>query len=155
MKVTTVLEDEAATVLLGSEVGTLVCPGSILFLQGELGAGKTTFVRGFLQGLGFQGKVKSPTFTIVEEYDLENALVYHFDLYRLIDPEELEFIGIYEYFTEEAIVLVEWPEKGIGVLPKPDAILEFTVLDQGRSVTIQSMGERGATLLSTINKLHH
>lgn len=129
----------------------------VIFLKGELGSGKTTFVRYFLRGLNFVGSVKSPTFTLVEEYDFAFGPVYHFDLYRLAHPTELEFIGIREYFAETAVVLVEWPERGKGVLQEPDLILNFKMLDittdnQGnsRQVSMEACSDRGKKLIDCL-----
>lgn len=129
-----VLSDEAATEAIGKQLALITKPPTVIFLEGELGAGKTTLIRGFLRGLGYQGIVKSPTFTLVESYAFEKNSVYHFDLYRLNAPEELELMGIRDYFTEDAIVLVEWPKRGLGFLPKPDLILALSLIPEGRAL---------------------
>lgn len=126
------LPDETATLAFGKQLAAQFKPPTVVFLEGELGVGKSTIVRGFLQGLGYSAIVKSPTFTLVETYEFKDRVVYHFDLYRLCDPEELEFMGIREYFDDRAIVFIEWPERGQGYLPKADVVLELGIMLPGR-----------------------
>ena len=139
---TIILPDSLATEAFGKQLAAIVKPPTVIFLEGELGAGKTTLVRGFLRGFGYQDSVKSPTFTLVEPYQFEICRIYHFDLYRLNDPEELELMGVRDYFTEDAIILVEWPERGLGFLPKADLILELSLTPEGRSLKIKKLIKR-------------
>ena len=190
--VSALLSDEAATLALGQRVAQLLPPvlqalegrALCINLEGDLGAGKTTLTRGLLRSLGFAGTVKSPTYTLVESYQLRhsapdgatdsalngatdvalpenaedwsqgerelfarelpalNALgkieIYHFDLYRLQDPEELELMGIRDYFEQQALCLIEWPDRGQGILPEPDIVITLEHLDEGRRLTISS-----------------
>jgi tRNA threonylcarbamoyladenosine biosynthesis protein TsaE len=123
----------------------------IVYLHGDLGAGKTTLVRGLLRSLGLQGAVKSPTYTLVEPYELPGWNIHHFDLYRLSDPEELEFMGIRDYFKEGSLCLIEWPEQGEGILPTADIEVDISHLPEGRDVLISAHSARGEEVLSAIN----
>jgi len=113
------LADEAATLQAGRDFAKQLSAGMTVYLHGDLGAGKTTFVRGVLKGLGHEGKVKSPTYTLVEPYEFGDLQVYHFDLYRFVDEYEWDAAGFSEYFNEMSICMVEWPEKAGTLLPKP------------------------------------
>lgn len=129
------MADEAATLAIGNRFAQHLPTGITIFLHGDLGAGKTTFTRGVLQGMGHAGKVKSPTYTIVEPYTFFNKTLYHFDLYRFSDEEEWEMAGFREYFNAESICMIEWPEKAINLLPKPD--IEVFLHHQGEARMIE------------------
>jgi tRNA threonylcarbamoyladenosine biosynthesis protein TsaE len=130
------LTDTEETELFGAELYQTLPPKCLVYLHGDLGAGKTTLVRGFLRAAGYMGTVKSPTYNLVEEYTLQERKVFHFDLYRLNDPQELEWIGIEDYFNQPGMVFVEWPEKGAGVLPEPDLVITLTIKGAGRMVVM-------------------
>ncbi len=116
-------------------------------LRGELGTGKTTFVRGFLRGLGYEGPVRSPTYTLIEPYEVGPIPLYHLDLYRLAEPEELEFLGLREILAEPALVMVEWPERGAGWLPEPDLVIAFQHDDPGRRLRFSARTSAGMAWL--------
>ena len=132
------LKNEAETEAFGAELVQSLPDKCVVFLRGQLGAGKTTLVRGFLRALGYQGKVKSPTYTLVEEYNCNGRKLFHFDLYRLADPEELELIGIRDYFAQQAVCFIEWPEMGRGFLPQADMVIELMVNGEGRRLNLES-----------------
>ena len=148
------LKDEKATENIGKKLAGILYPPLVIYLKGELGAGKTTLVRGFLRGLNYEGKVKSPTFTLVEEYSFEEKEfdIYHFDFYRLQSAEELEFMGIREYFHEKSICFIEWPERGLNVLPLADIQLELKEVDGGRELDIQFFTELGLSFKTALLK---
>ncbi len=137
------LADEDAMVAFGQRIAQVTAGSGVIFLEGDLGAGKTTLSRGIIRGLGHAGAVKSPTFTLVEPYEIGTVRAFHFDLYRLVDPEELEFMGIRDYFDGDVLCLIEWPDKGIGFLPKPDLTITITAHDHGRQLKLLPQGERG------------
>jgi tRNA threonylcarbamoyladenosine biosynthesis protein TsaE len=116
---------EAAMLAFGAALAARLPAHGIVFLVGELGAGKTTLARGILRGLGFTGRVKSPTYTLVEPYGFSGIHVYHFDFYRINDPRELAFIGLDEILSSQALKLIEWPERAAGQLPEPDLVIHI------------------------------
>lgn len=154
-RVTRHLADEQAMVAFGTELGTacLDQPGLVIFLGGELGMGKTTLSRGILRAFGHTGAVKSPTYTLVEPYRFGDRCVYHFDLYRLGDPEELEYMGIRDYFAENGLCLVEWAEKGTGFLPAPDLMVSIELDSVGRSITVTANTTAGTAVLDALVRL--
>ncbi|MCZ6831677.1 MAG: tRNA (adenosine(37)-N6)-threonylcarbamoyltransferase complex ATPase subunit type 1 TsaE [Gammaproteobacteria bacterium] len=135
--------DEAQMLALGARLAAALTPGLVVYLVGGLGMGKTTLARGVVQALGHGGAVKSPTYTLVEPYEIAGQTVYHFDLYRLADPEELEFMGIRDYFTESSLALIEWPERGEGFLPPADLVVRIEREGQGRCLLVEANSARG------------
>jgi tRNA threonylcarbamoyladenosine biosynthesis protein TsaE len=134
------LADEAATLAAGEALGQRLAQqgalDALVFLHGDLGAGKTTLVRGLLHGLGHVGSVKSPTYTLLEPYELQSCVVYHFDFYRILDPQELDFIGIDELLEQVALKLIEWPERAEARLPAADLDVHLGVEGEGRRLEI-------------------
>ena len=157
------LSDEAATLKFGAELAAatfqerisgevafegLGTPhlGGMIYLQGDLGAGKTSLARGFMRAFGYTGAVKSPTYTLVEPYEFELCNIYHFDLYRLAEPEEVAYLGTDEYFAESNLCLVEWAEKGEKWLPPADLVIDIADEGTGRRLTCQSLTEKGTII---------
>jgi tRNA threonylcarbamoyladenosine biosynthesis protein TsaE len=126
------LQNAGETEQFGAELYHSLPSKCLVFLHGDLGAGKTTLVRGYLRAAGYTGTVKSPTYNLVEEYTIAGKKVYHFDLYRITSPEELEWIGINDYFNHDSVCFIEWPDKGKGFLPKPDLMITLAVKEAGR-----------------------
>lgn len=142
------LSDESQQIAFAAGVAKHLTTSFVMLLKGDLGVGKTTFARGFIQASGFDGVVKSPTYTLVEPYPIsDDRMCYHFDLYRLVDPEELEFTGARDYFNNTDVCLVEWPEKAQGFLPPADWICEFKHHNEGRDLVITASSEKGESLM--------
>lgn len=144
------MPDEAATLNLGARLATLLRPGMTVYLSGDLGAGKTTLVRGLLRSLGYCGRVKSPTYTLVELYEISSINLYHFDLYRFADPSEWAEAGFREYFNAGSICLVEWPEKAAGLLPEPDLALRLSWVGEGRQAELVANTEAGRRCIEAL-----
>jgi len=146
------LVDEDATIASGRQLGDKLkaFSGATVFLRGHLGAGKTTFTRGVLSAFGHHSAVKSPTYTLVEPYDFPEGSVYHFDLYRLGEPEELEYMGIRDYFNPNSWCLIEWDERGEGILPAPDLIVNLSKSGTGRILNIELLSEKAKSKLGAL-----
>lgn len=147
---TITLQSESQTIAFANRLAQLLHGGMVVYLQGDLGAGKTTFSRGVIQALGHLGHVKSPTYTLVEPYDLPDLQVYHFDLYRLHDAEELEFMGIRDYFTAQSLCLIEWPDRGAGLLPIADLTVALQHISNERLLTLTAHSAQAKTLLTVL-----
>lgn len=144
------LKDEVAQQQFGGALAGVLVPPVRLYLQGDLGAGKTTLVRGMLRALGYRGAVRSPTYTLVEPYKLDDATFYHLDLYRLADGEELEYLGLRDILAERAWLVIEWPEQAGDWLPAADLLIELRHADVGRELKLCGISATGKGI---INKL--
>lgn len=141
------LPDESRATALARCLSGCIQPGLVIYLSGDLGAGKTTFARALIQGMGYQGRVKSPTYNLVEIYVISSLYLYHFDLYRFEDPIEWEEAGFREYFNPATVCLVEWPEKAQGMIPPADLHIRLAIQDNGRIADIQANTEHGAACI--------
>lgn len=144
------LSDEAATLALGAVLARALAPGLVIYLEGDLGSGKTTLVRGVLRGLGYAGNVKSPTYTLLELYPISRLNLHHFDFYRFSQPEEYLDAGLDEYFQGGAVCLVEWPDKAGDYLAPPDLRIALSIADAGRQVAFTFHTGAGQKCLSKL-----
>ena len=152
------LPDEGATIAIGSGLAEVLKSSTVqqslvVYLNGDLGAGKTTLTRGFVRGMGHVGNVKSPTYTLVEPYELANWRIFHFDLYRLADAEELEYMGIRDYFNKDCCCFIEWPEKGTGLLAKADLIINIVYQDEQRIIELQAESDHGEQVMTELAQI--
>lgn len=151
-RITFELADEPATAGLAQKLAHAVTPGMVIFLRGDLGAGKTTLVRAMLRALGYQGRVKSPTYALVELYEASGLNLRHFDLYRFHSADEWEAAGFRDEFNGDNVCLIEWPEKARGLLPREDISIVFEILPHGRIAALQAHTPTGEKCLE---KLRH
>lgn len=141
------LPDAESQTAFGARLAAALPCQFVIYLHGDLGTGKTTLARGILRGLGHQGAARSPTYTLIEPYEIGPRRVYHLDLYRLADPEELEYLGLRDLLSDQALWLVEWPERGAGLLPAADLSIGIEYLSDGRKLTLCPQGEAGEGLI--------
>jgi tRNA threonylcarbamoyladenosine biosynthesis protein TsaE len=145
------LPDAAATVSAGAQIAAGICGGMVIALSGELGAGKTTLVRGMLKGMGWSGSVKSPSYTLVEHYFVSSLYFYHFDFYRFRDPDEWRYTGFAEYFRADSICVIEWPERIAPWLPEIDLNVHLEYADLGRALTLRAATAAGRACLENFS----
>lgn len=146
------LPEERATEALARDLAAVLPVALTVYLQGDLGAGKTTFVRAVLRALGHSGAVNSPTYTLVEPYEIDGRRIAHMDLYRLADPEELEFIGIRDLAEPPVVLFIEWPERGRGMLPEPSLLVDLAHEGAGRRARLRALDDSARTLLEKLGK---
>ena len=163
------LPDAAATEAFGRALGlacsdrpvtegqqadaSVACLGGCVYLSGELGAGKTTLVRGLMRAYGYTGAVKSPTYSLVEPYEFPTYNIYHFDLYRLSAEGEVEYLGVTDYFQPQNLCLFEWPERGGTAIPAPDMEIRILIADNGRQLQWQAKSPRGYEIAERLVQL--
>lgn len=145
-----IILDEKSMLALGAALACACPANAIIFLHGGLGAGKTTLARGFIQRLGYEGKIKSPTYPLVEPYELTQGYLYHFDFYRIHHADELEFMGIQDYFGPQSICLIEWPEHAAGFLPEPDLVCFIEIKENYREIKIESKTAIGKIIVESM-----
>ena len=143
--------DEAASASLAARFAAVLEPPCVIYLQGDLGAGKTLFTRAYIHALGFEGYVKSPSYGLLETYELEGQTVLHLDLYRIEDPGELEFLAIRDLYGPGTVLMVEWPDRGEHFLPAPDLVLEFDETDESRFIRCRPFTLHGTDLALKVN----
>ncbi|EGV16947.1 tRNA (adenosine(37)-N6)-threonylcarbamoyltransferase complex ATPase subunit type 1 TsaE [Thiocapsa marina] len=141
------LPDPDAQLAFGARLAALLPPRLIVYLEGDLGTGKTTLTRGILAGLGHRGAVRSPTYTLLEPYEIGERRLNHLDLYRLGDPQELEYLGLRDLLAEDAVWMVEWPERGLGMLPSPDLVIAIEYAAAGRRLLLSARTPSGESVL--------
>ncbi|WP_266168048.1 tRNA (adenosine(37)-N6)-threonylcarbamoyltransferase complex ATPase subunit type 1 TsaE [Dyella subtropica] len=144
------LADEAATDVLAAQLATVLDEGLVIYLHGDLGAGKTSFARALLRALGVGERIKSPTYSLVESYQVGGRAAWHLDLYRIADPGELEWLGLDALSDPQALVMVEWPERGAGALPAADLVVDLAYAGLGRRASITARSPRGVRALSRL-----
>lgn len=148
MSLTITLDDESASLAFAQRLAGALTHGLVIYLYGDLGAGKTTLVRGILQGLGYTGRVKSPTYTLLEPYEIGGLSLRHFDLYRMNDPQEWDDAGFRDETNAHNILLIEWPDQAGDLLPAADLILQFDILASGRILRMTALSPKGEQCLS-------
>lgn len=150
-KIEVFLTSDTDTVHWGEKVGRVLAGRGIVYLYGELGAGKTTFSRGILRSYGYSGSVKSPTYTIIEPYELASACIFHFDLYRLTHADEWHNLGVEAYFSGQAICLVEWPQRAAEYLPPGDLAITLVYAQEGRKIGIEALSDYGRKIVKALS----
>ncbi len=154
MSSATTLADAAATDCFGQQLASALPESAVVFLRGDLGAGKTSLARAMLRGLGVQGPIKSPTYTLVERYRLNAGEAVHLDLYRIAEASELEFLGLQDLMPEVRLWLVEWPDHGLRALPTPDLEIALSVAGEGREIRLDARSPAGSRWLASLDWPH-